>query len=152
MAEFERNEKCVMCGKNAQISQTVYIDGAVKKVSYCKKCFAEMIKYESENYVKTGVRVLANHMKLVQETPAKDGNFEYSFDEIYSVSPSSMLVNIFRQNPDTYKAIATDIKKRRLALLNHRLKMALKMENYKQAKKIKQVIDEINKSLKQQPW
>jgi len=48
--------------------------------------------------------------------------------------------------------VVTDIQKRRLTLLNHKLKKALRREDYKEAKKLKKIIDEIDKRLKQQPW
>ncbi|MFN4223789.1 MAG: hypothetical protein ACK4E1_03130 [Fervidobacterium nodosum] len=149
---YENYENCIRCGKPAKIIQSVYIDGTVKKVSYCESCFVEIMKYESEKYVKTGVRVLTNHIKLVQESPVKNFNFEKSIEDIYSVLPSTIQLNLFKQEPSSYKSIAVDIKNRKLALLNHRLKKALKRENYKQAEKIKKKMEEIRKTLEQQPW
>lgn len=147
-----KNHDCVRCGEPAQIVQNVYIDGAVKKVSYCKKCFVEMLNFESERYVKVGVKTIVNHMNLVQETPVKDGSFEKSFEDIYSVLPSTIQLSMFKHDTSSYRNISTDIKKRRLVLLSHRLKKALRKENYKKALKIKRMMDEINETLKQQPW
>lgn len=150
--EKTKSQCCFRCGELAEITQNVYIDGAIKRVSYCKKCFREMLKFESENYIKMGVKTIVNHMKLVEETPARDGVFQKSLEEIYSVLPSIVQLSMFKHDTISYKNISADIKKRKLVLLNHRLKKALKKENYKRALKIKRMMDEINKTLKQQPW
>lgn len=147
-----KNHDCVRCGEPAQIVQNVYIDGAVKKVSYCKRCFREILNFEIERYEKVGVKTFVNHMSLIQETPVKNGTFEKSFEDIYSVLPSVIQLSMFKHDTSSYKNISMDIKKRRLVLLSHRLKKALRKENYKKALKIKCMIDEINETLRQQPW
>ncbi|MFN6991231.1 MAG: hypothetical protein ACK4MM_00775 [Fervidobacterium sp.] len=146
------NHNCSRCGKQAEIVQDVYIDGAYKKISYCKTCLGEIINFESEKYLKVGVQLLANHANLVQENSAKGGNFQNSFDEIYSTAPSTILLTLFSPANSSAQDINVDIKKRKLTLLNHRLGNAIKVENYKKAGKIKRIMDEINKTLKQQPW
>ncbi|MCX7653891.1 MAG: hypothetical protein N2Z58_04350 [Fervidobacterium sp.] len=140
---MEKDTFCIKCGKQARIIQNVYIDGATKTISYCVRCFVEMLKYESKNYVKVGVRAVASHMNFVEEAPVKDGVFEQSLEEIYSVMPTTIQLSIFRQESNSYKKIITDIKKRKLVLLNHRLRKAVKKENYHKASKIKKKMDDI---------
>lgn len=152
MKKENYNQKCSRCGESAQIVQNVYIDGAYKRISYCKTCFLEMIKFKSEKYLKVGVQLLVNHGNLIQENSAKGGKFENSLDEIYSAMPSTILLNLFSLENSNIQGLNIDIKKRKLALLSHRLKNAIKTENYKKAGKIKKVMDEINKTLEQQPW
>ncbi|MFN3692171.1 MAG: hypothetical protein ACK4R7_04695 [Fervidobacterium sp.] len=146
------NHNCLRCGKPAEIVQDVYIDGAYKKISYCKTCLGEIVEFESEKYLKVGAQLLANHANLVQENSAKGGKFQNVFDEIYSTAPSAVLLTLFSPANSSVQGINIDIKKRKLALLNHRLRKAIKIENYKKAGKIKRIMDEINKTLKQQPW
>jgi len=59
---------------------------------------------------------------------------------------------MFPKDSNIYGKVVSDIQKRRLTLLNHKLKKALRREDYKEAKKLKKIIDEIDRRLKQQPW
>lgn len=146
------NEKCIRCGNNAEIHQNVYVDGTIKKISYCKTCVKELLKYEVERYTRAGLQTILSHKNLMEESPAKNRKFVFSLEFLYSEQPSTIQLTMFPKDSNIYGKVVTDIQKRRLTLLNHKLKKALRREDYKEAKKLKKIIDEIDKRLKQQPW
>jgi len=55
------NEKCIRCGNKAEINQNVYVDGTIKKISYCKSCLKELLKYEVERYTRAGLQTILSH-------------------------------------------------------------------------------------------
>jgi len=146
------NEKCIRCGNKAEIHQNVYVDGTIKKISYCKTCVKELLKYEVERYTRAGLQTILSHKNLMEESPAKNRKFVFSLEFLYSEQPSTIQLTMFPKDSNIYGKVVTDIQKRRLTLLNHKLKKALRREDYKEAKKLKKIIDEIDKRLKQQPW
>jgi protein-arginine kinase activator protein McsA len=146
------NEKCIRCGNKAEIHQNVYVDGTIKKISYCKACIKELLKYEVERYTRAGLQTILSHKNLMEESPAKNRKFVFSLEFLYSEQPSTIQLTMFPKDSNIYGKVVTDIQKRRLTLLNHKLKKALRREDYKEAKKLKKIIDEIDKRLKQQPW
>ncbi|AMW32576.1 hypothetical protein SAMN04488510_12422 [Fervidobacterium changbaicum] len=146
------NEKCIRCGNKSEISQNVYVDGTVKRISYCKSCLKEVLKYEIERYTRAGLQTIMSHKNLMEESPARNKKFDFSLEFLYSEQPSTIQLTMFPKDSNVYGKVITDIQKRRLTLLNHKLKEALKKEDYRQAKKLKKMIEDINKRLKQQPW
>ncbi|AFG34991.1 hypothetical protein QQE94_04130 [Fervidobacterium pennivorans subsp. shakshaketiis] len=146
------NEKCIRCGNKAEINQNVYVDGTIKKISYCKSCLKELLKYEVERYTRAGLQTILSHKNLMEESPAKNRKFIFSLEFLYSEQPSTIQLTMFPKDSNIYGKVVSDIQKRRLTLLNHKLKKALRREDYKEAKKLKKIIDEIDRRLKQQPW
>lgn len=145
-------DKCIRCGEKAQIIQNVYVDGTTKRISYCKSCLLEMLKFESEKYTRIGIQTIVSHKNLMEESPARNRKFEFSLEFLYSEQPSTIQLTMFPKDANAYGKIITDIQKRRLTFLSHKLSKALKKEDYEKAKKLKKVIDDINNKLKQQPW
>jgi hypothetical protein len=88
----------------------------------------------------------------MEESPAKNRKFIFSLEFLYSEQPSTIQLTMFPKDSNIYGKVVSDIQKRRLTLLNHKLKKALRREDYKEAKKLKKIIDEIDRRLKQQPW
>ncbi|MGC9795984.1 UvrB/UvrC motif-containing protein [Fervidobacterium riparium] len=148
----ERNIKCTRCGSRAQISQKVYVDGTYKIISYCKKCVGEIFSFETEKFTRAGIQTIVSHKKLMEESPAKNKKFEFSLEFLYSEQPSTIQLTMFPRDANLYGKIVSDIEGRRLTLLEHKLSKAIRKEDYEKAKKLKKMIDEINKKLKQQPW
>ncbi|MGQ9856013.1 MAG: UvrB/UvrC motif-containing protein [Fervidobacterium sp.] len=147
----EREDKCIRCGNKSQISQKVYVDGTYKTISYCKKCVGEIFLFESEKFTRAGVQTIVSHKKLMEESPAKNKKFEFSLEFLYSEQPSTIQLTMFPKDANVYGKIVSDIEERRLTLLEHKLRKAIRKEDYEKAKRLKKMIDEISKKLKQQP-
>ncbi|WP_448374591.1 hypothetical protein [Fervidobacterium sp.] len=145
-------DKCIRCSQDAHIVQNVYVDGTNKKIAYCKSCLSEMLKFESERYTRVGIQTILSHKSLMEESPARNRKFEFSLEFLYSEQPSAVQLTMFPRDANAYGKIITDIQKRRLTFLSHKLSKALKKEDYEKAKRLKKLIDEINNKLKQQPW
>lgn len=138
--------QCAKCGKRAKIVRKFNMDGLTKEVSYCKRCFLDILKYESVAYLRSGLRTITTHMELVEEGKVDRRNFRKSVEEVYSEQPAIVQLTLFGGDGDAYEKTVAEIKERKIFILSHRLKKAVRLEKYRRASRIKKQIDDLRSS------
>lgn len=138
-------KKCSRCGKATEIVFKVIVDFYPKEIVLCKNCIKETLLYDTTKYTKAGVELLSAHIDYAEETQTQSSkNFVKDNIEILSIMPLAVQSVLFKQDEFSKKRILNDLKNRQLYFLKQKLSNAVKKENYRLAKKLKEKIDKLD--------
>ncbi|MFN3282814.1 MAG: hypothetical protein ACK40Q_01080 [Pseudothermotoga sp.] len=139
--------RCDSCGGSDAKLYKFISDGVVKEVIYCDRCLINQL-VEAPNLSKEGLKYLAGHVELVQDTDLGEISLDgfSSNDLVFSVAPVAVLKILFGKSEISQEDLQ-EAAKRRIYILQYRLEKALKKEDYKTANKIKKQINEIRERI-----
>lgn len=139
--------KCDFC-KNSDAKVYKFIaDGMVKEIAFCEQCLKNHLN-EALGLSKEGLKYLAGHIELVQDTDLGDISLDgfSSYDLVFSVTPVAIMKILFGKSEISQEDLH-EAAKRRIYILQYRLEKALKKEDYRTANKIKKQINEIREHI-----
>jgi|OM-RGC.v1.025057428 protein-arginine kinase activator protein McsA len=138
--------KCERCGKEAELVIRTFVNFVPKSISICKKCLKETLLYDTTNYTKAGIELLAAHVDYIEETQSDSSIYHFKKNnlEIISLMPLAVQSVMFKQDELTKQRITKDLKSRKIYFLKQKLEKAVKNENYELAKHIKEILDSLD--------
>ncbi len=142
--EGDNLKSCKVCGKTAEKVYKVNLDGAIIEIAYCKRCLRDLLLNKTEPLKTQAVETLVNHIEYIQDCAGNLGVFKNDNIKMFAEQPSVMHITLFDIDKENIIKIYDDIKRRKLFLLNSKLRKAVKREDYKRAKQLKSLIDELN--------
>ncbi|AEH50924.1 UvrB/UvrC motif-containing protein [Pseudothermotoga thermarum] len=138
---------CSSCGGSADKVYKFLSDGMVKEVSYCSKCLKKVL-VGSEEFSKSGLRYLASHSEIVQDSDLGEISVDLvPTDIIFSIAPVAVLRILFDKGQNFNDLEEKEVFRRRIFLLRYKLNKALENEDYKTANKLKNQIAAIEKRI-----
>ncbi|PLV55495.1 UvrB/UvrC motif-containing protein [Thermotoga sp. SG1] len=128
--------KCMKCGQKASHSYQIDFDGVEKKISYCKKCVAEVLRNS------VPLRKIAG----VPDETLKKGRHVFEDEMVVFVEiPVYVLEQMFgKWHPQEREVL---LNERKIAFLERKLKEAIKNEDYRRASRLKQLITQIKRKM-----
>ena len=127
--------KCMKCGQETSNVYKINFDGVEKKISYCKRCTAEILKNSVplrktpgvlDETLRKGKRIsLEGEMTVFVEIPIRV--LEQMFEKWHSQEREALL------------------NERRIIFLERKLREAIKNEDYRRASRLKQLITQIKR-------
>ncbi len=142
--EGDNLKTCKICGKLAERAYKVNLDGSIIEIAYCKKCLRDVLLNRSEPVKTKAVETLINHIEYIQDCSGNLNTYKKDHIKIFAEQPSVMHLTLFHMDKEDIKKLYDDVKRRKLLVLNSKLKKAVKREDYKKAKELKKMIDELN--------
>ncbi len=137
-------KSCKVCGKTAEKVYKVNLDGSIIEIAYCKRCLRDLLLNKTEALKTQAVETLANHIEYIEDCAGNLSVYKQDNIKMFSEQPSVMHITLFDIDKENITKIYDDIKRRKLLLLNSKLRKAVKREDYKKAKELKSIIDELN--------
>lgn len=132
--------KCSRCGRSSEFLLKTEIDGIEKRISFCKNCLIETLKFDTTNYTKAGVELLASHVEFAEEIKTNSDIFISNNLEILTLMPIAIQSALFKGDEFSKSRTLKEINIRQIYFLKQRLKKALRNENYELANALKKQI------------
>ncbi|RKX40092.1 MAG: hypothetical protein DRP33_07275 [Thermotogae bacterium] len=135
--------RCDFCSSNGARAYRFISDGMLKEIHVCDRCVRGLVN-EGTGLSHEGLRLLIAHASLVQDSDLSEISVDTAagLDLIFSVAPIVVLKALFGNNEVEQRELH-EAAKRRIYILENRLRKALRQENYKIANVIKRQIAEI---------
>jgi len=136
--------RCDFCNSSdASWAYRFVSDGMLKEIHVCDRCVRGLVN-EGTGLSHEGLRLLIAHASLVQDSDLSEISVDTAagLDLIFSVAPIVVLKALFGSNEVEQRELH-EAAKRRIYILENRLRKALRQENYKIANVIKRQIAEI---------
>lgn len=139
--------KCDFCGSSDAKTYRFIADGMVKEIAFCERCMRNQLS-EALSLSKEGLKYLAGHIELVQDTDLGEISLDISSSHelVFSVAPVAIMKILFGKSEISQEDLQ-EAARRRIYILQYRLEKALKQEDYRTANKIKKQINEIREHI-----